>query len=165
MGDTFATPRDTDSLAVIIAKVGQLDRRAGAREIVRRVALRAGVQLDPASCWLLARLSEEARANMEGLAERAGVAVDSLIGVRDGLLQRELIAPCPGHTGACELTAAGRSILERLTRTGERRLADLLADWRPEENPDLAKLIVDLAQAFFIDTSALRERSRGSTMG
>src|ERR1035441_9750176 len=71
MADTFATPRDTDSLAVIIKKLGRLDRREGAREIVRRVALRAGVELDPAACWLLARLSEEAPARLDGPAERA----------------------------------------------------------------------------------------------
>ena len=30
MGDTFATPRDTDSLAVLINKIGLMDRREGA---------------------------------------------------------------------------------------------------------------------------------------
>ncbi len=44
----------------------------------------------------------------------------------------------------------------RLTQTGEQRLADLLEDWRPEEHPDLAQLIVEVARAFFIDASAIR---------
>jgi DNA-binding MarR family transcriptional regulator len=156
MGDAFATPRDTDSLAVIIGKIGRLDDRSGAREIVRRVALRAGVDLDPAACWLLARLSEDGPVDLENLARRASVEVSSLAHVRDRLLDRGLLAPCPADISAYELTAAGHATLERLTQTGEQRLADLLEDWRPEENPDLARLIVNLAREFFVDTSALR---------
>ena len=54
-----------------------------------------------------------------------------------------------------QLTVAGHATLERLSATGEQRLADLLADWRPREDPQLAALISTLARAFFIDTSAL----------
>jgi EmrB/QacA subfamily drug resistance transporter len=156
MADTFATPRDTDSLPMIIEKVGRLDRREGAREIVRRVALRAGVDLDPASCWLLARLSESAPARLEGLAERIQVEPATLEHARDRLLARGLISPCPGDGSSYELTPEGHATLEQLTRTGEQRLADLLEGWQPEENPDLARLIANLARSFFVDTSALR---------
>ena len=53
VADTLAVPREADSLAEIINKIGRLDRREGAREIVRRVAAGAGVDLSPAACWLL----------------------------------------------------------------------------------------------------------------
>ena len=62
LGDTFATPRDTDSLSVAISKIGRMERQESAREIVRRVARRAGVDLQPASCWLLARSAKTRRA-------------------------------------------------------------------------------------------------------
>jgi EmrB/QacA subfamily drug resistance transporter len=159
MGDTFATPRGTDSAVMIINQIGRLERREGAREILRRIAQRAGVELEPAACWLLARLSEPAPVELSDLAERAHVGVDSLEQARDGLLERGLIAPCPGDGHAYQLTAEGHDTLELLTRTGEQRLADLLKGWRPEENPDLARLIGGLARAFFIDTSALRGHS------
>jgi EmrB/QacA subfamily drug resistance transporter len=182
IGDTFATPRDTDSLAVIVNKIGQLDGRQGAYEIVRRVALRAGVDLDPAACWLLARLSEGGPARMHELAERAHVSLATLCTARDTLAERGLIvasdvpaasagaAPAPsGDVSASpgavpasalaaptfELTAAGHATLEHLTETGQRRLADLLEGWRPEEHPDLARLIASLAREFFVDASAL----------
>ena len=61
MQDTFASPRGYRSLRVIVNKLTLLERREGAREIIRRVARRAGVDLDSTSCWLLARLSEDAR--------------------------------------------------------------------------------------------------------
>jgi EmrB/QacA subfamily drug resistance transporter len=156
LADTFAAPQSADSLTVIVTMIGRLDRREGAREIVRRVAARAGVDLDPAACWLLARLSEDAPANLDSLARRAQLEVATLTHARDRLLERELIALCPGHTDAYQLTDSGHATLARLTATGEQRLADLLEDWRPEEHPDLAGLIVSLAREFFIDTSAIR---------
>ena len=155
MADTFATPRDTDSLAVIIEMLGRLDRREGAREIVRRIALRAGVDLDSPACWLLARLSDAAPAQLDGLAERAQLQPAILEQARDQLLARRLITPRSSDASAFELTDAGRATLERLTRTGEQRLADLLEGWRPEQNPELAQLIGNLARAFFVDASAL----------
>jgi len=164
LSDTFAAPRHTDSAAMIVNQIGRLDSREGAREIMRRVALRAGVDLEPAACWLLARLSEHGPVDLEGLACRAHVEVSALAHARDGLLERQLIASCPEDafafepTSAYQLTSEGHATLERLRVTGEQRLADLLEDWQPEQHPDLARLIATLARDFFIDSSALSER-------
>jgi EmrB/QacA subfamily drug resistance transporter len=156
MGDTFATPRDTDSLAVIVNKIGRLDRRAGARELVQRVAVRAGVDLDPAACWLLARLSTDPSMQLEDLAQRSQVPIARLHEARNTLRNRDLIvAADDGHPGL-ELTQAGQAVLAQLSATGAQRLSELLEDWRPDEHPDLARLIATLAHDFFIDASALR---------
>jgi EmrB/QacA subfamily drug resistance transporter len=95
MADTFAGPREIDSLEVVIDKIGRLDRREGAREIIRRVALRAGVELDPAACWLLAKLSEDASVPLDALARRAQIATEVLIDARERLLDRGLIGVGP----------------------------------------------------------------------
>jgi DNA-binding MarR family transcriptional regulator len=158
MADTFAGPRETDSLAVVIDQIGRLDRREGAREIVRRIALRAGVELDPTACWLLAKLSDDASVSLEVLAERANVAPATLTAARDRLLELGLIAPDPDASLTYELTAAGRATQERLRSTGEERLTDLLECWRPDQHPDLARFIDRLAREFFVDDSALRGR-------
>jgi MFS family permease len=181
MADTFAGPRDTDSLAVVIDQIGRLDRREGAREIIRRVALRAGVELDPTACWLLAKLSGDPSVSLDALAERANVAPVTLTAARDRLLAQGLILPRPspsdtsstadgrsipavdaGRGGmpdrgaAYELTAAGHATQELLRSTGEQRLTDLLECWKPDQHPDLARFIDRLAREFFVDDSALR---------
>jgi predicted MFS family arabinose efflux permease len=156
MGDTFATPRDTDSLAVIVNKIGQLDRREGARELVQRVAARAGVDLDPAACWLMARLNADASVQMEDLAQRSQVQIARLREARDTLLQRGLIAAGEDTGPAFQLTGEGHAVLVRLSATGAQRLSDLLECWRPDEHPELARLIATLAHEFFVDNSALR---------
>ncbi len=157
MGDTFATPRDTDSLAVIVNKIGQLDRREGARELVQRVAARAGVDLAPAACWLLARMNADPSVQLEELARHSEVPIARLREARDTLRERGLIAAEDGSGPGLELTASGHAVLEQLSATGTQRLSDLLEGWRPDEHPDLARLIATLAHEFFIDASALRD--------
>jgi EmrB/QacA subfamily drug resistance transporter len=155
MADTLAVPRDADSLAEIINKIGRLDGRAGAREIVRRVAARAGVDLSPAACWLLARYSGDAHADLQELARRVNGDAAALEAARQELIEHALLADA-GPDGL-QLTPAGHRALARLIETGEQRLADLLRDWHPEQHEELARLIASVARAFFIDTTALRE--------
>ena len=123
MADTFAGPRDTDSLAVVIDQIGRLDRREGAREIIRRIALRAGVELDPTACWLLAKLSEDAL-GLAGCARRAGErGAGDAAAARDRLLDQGLILrSSPGdaprsRTGDPTTQSASRSA----PRLGARR--------------------------------------------
>jgi EmrB/QacA subfamily drug resistance transporter len=155
LGDTYATPRDADSLAELVNKLGRLDRREGAREIVTRVAARAGVDLSPAACWLLARLSEDHTPALPTLAARYEIDLDTLTAARGELERKLLLSPSPQDPSAEVLTRDGHATLERLTATGEQRLSDLLEGWRPEEHEELARMIATLAQQFFIDASSL----------
>jgi EmrB/QacA subfamily drug resistance transporter len=155
LSDTYAAPRDADSLAEIVNKIGRLDRRKGAKELVARVAARAGVDLSPAACWLLARLSEDRPADLATLAARIDVRVQTLAAAREELAREHLIDLSASDPSVDELTGSGRATLALLVETGERRLSDLLEGWRPEEHEDLARMIATLAQQFFIDGSAL----------
>jgi EmrB/QacA subfamily drug resistance transporter len=156
LADTFAGPREIESLEVVIDKIGRLDRREGAREIIRRIAARADVELDPTACWLLAKSSKEGSIPLNDLAQRAHVEPATLIAARDRLLARGLLSGDSGDGAGAELTAEGRLTLERLRDTGEQRLTDLLECWRPDEHPELARFIARLAHEFFVDDSALR---------
>ena len=156
LADTYATPRDTASLAELVNMIGRLERREGAREIVARVAARAGVKLSPAACWLLARFSESSTRDL-GRSPRppdrprdAHEARAELGGVADHVAAR---TPGMGRR------PPGMRRSSRLRATGEQRLRDLLECWRPEEHEDLTRMIATLAQEFFIDTSALRVRA------
>ncbi len=156
LSDTYATPRDSDSLVEIVNKLGRLDRRAGAKEIVVRVAARAGVELSPAACWLLARLSESHAPALATLAAQYEIDLDALTAAREELTVKGLIAPSPnGAPSSQALTAEGHATLKRLIATGEQRLSDLLEGWRPEEHEELARMIAALARQFFIDASSL----------
>ncbi len=154
-GDAYPAPSDDTSLANIVRMVGRMDRREGAREIVARVAARAEVELSPAACWLLARLSVEPEKSLAELAEHVHVSEPRLTIARDELVGAGFVGAAADGHAAGPLTATGHETLERLTRTGEQRLADLLEEWRPEEDEGLARMIETLAQEFFIDATAL----------
>ncbi len=153
MADTFAAPRDADSLVELVTKIGHLERREGAREIIRRIAARAGVDLSPAACWLLARAREHGIADLGPLANRSRIPCEVLERAREELVEKGLLSGGANSDGPYALTAAGEQSLRALTRTGEQRLHELLEVWRPQENPELARLIGRLARDFWIDTS------------
>jgi EmrB/QacA subfamily drug resistance transporter len=155
LADSYAAPRDSDSLAEVASMIGRLDRREGARQIVARVAARAGVSLSPAACWLLARLSDNDAPPLPALADAVQISLQTLTAAQEELRRGRLISPSAGPASGDRLTADGHATLERLTATGEQRLSDLLECWRPEEHAELARLIATLAREFFIDASAL----------
>ncbi|HEY4451263.1 MAG TPA: MDR family MFS transporter [Solirubrobacteraceae bacterium] len=159
VADTYAAPRDAGSLAELVNMIGRMDRRAGIRDLLTRLAARAGVELSPAGSWLLARLSRDEGRDIPELAAAFSVDLDTLTAARRELLRAGLISPAVAGRPGGELTAEGRATLARLTATGEQRLADLLACWQPEEHADVARMIATLAHEFFIDTSALRADS------
>jgi EmrB/QacA subfamily drug resistance transporter len=161
LGDTYAAPRDTASLVELVNMIGRLERREGARDIVTRIAARAGVDLSPAACWLLARFSEDQPADVPALSVGFQINLDTLTDACKELERHELIEPSAREPSTHALTTVGHSTLERLSKTGEQRLAVLLECWRPEEHEDVARMIATLAQEFFIDASALRAHPQG----
>ncbi len=129
LGDTYATPRESDSLAEIVNKLGRLDRREGAREIVVRVAARAGVDLSPAACWLLARLSES-HPPLATLAARYDIPLDTLTAAHEELARKSLIGPSADGAPIAQAPIRGNHSAEAL-RDGAPH-ADALTDGAPD---------------------------------
>ncbi len=101
--------------------LGRLGRREGAREIITRIAARAGVELGPAECWLLARLSNESSPDLDELAKLADVAPARLQSARDALAARALIEPA--RTGA--LRTQRQRPYDACAADGDRRAASV----------------------------------------
>ena len=58
VGESFAMPREAESLPELERIVATLARRENHWRVYERLAQRAGVDLDPAELWVLARLGE-----------------------------------------------------------------------------------------------------------
>ncbi|MEA2201040.1 MAG: hypothetical protein QOI89_1636 [Solirubrobacteraceae bacterium] len=156
LADTYAQPRDTDSLEVLTNKLGRLEQRDGARETTRRVAERAGVDLSPGACWLLLTLGEDGSPGVSVIAARFEIRADALALACEELTGKQLIVLFGRGRSAHELTAGGRAALERLARAAERQLSDRLDGWRPERHSDLRWMIATLAHEGLGDPEALR---------
>jgi EmrB/QacA subfamily drug resistance transporter len=150
VGESFAAPRHTDSLAeasrALTVTVGR-DRR---REIVAALADRAGVDLTPAASWLIVRLQEDPRANIPALAESFDIPLDVAQRALRELDARSLLARDPaageGRGRIVGLTPEGDEIAGRLVAERRASLARICSDWSPDSNDELSALLTRLAR-------------------
>jgi EmrB/QacA subfamily drug resistance transporter len=109
-----------------------------------KIAQLSGLALPGGSCWVLARLAKQGDVASTELAKQAGVSVaygkpyvDRL--VDEGMVQR--------YDGMLKLTPAGLAAADRVFAAQRSGLALLLADFSPEQEADLARLLDKLCQA------------------
>ncbi len=149
VGDTFAIPAARSSQEEIERALYVLAGRDSMKLIYRRLSNRAGVALDPLSCWLLFRFQGQEPISQEHLAKRLGVPGEKLRPALESLAQNELITvPSPSHGqagGQLLLTPAGQQTLDKLATAYHDSLAELLDGWSPEQETELAALLSRLA--------------------
>jgi len=145
VGHTFAMPTARSSQQEIERALHVLASRDSLEQIYRRLAARAGVELDPRSTWLLFRLQEQAPISEEGLAQRFQMPSDRLKPSIETLREQglvTLVAPADGQgERQLQLTSAGQETLKRLTTALHDNLSDLLDGWSPEQEAELATLL------------------------
>ncbi len=154
VGEAFAAPKPDTSIDEIARAVSVLARRDTRRKIYTRLARRAGVDLPPASVWLLGRIAEQAPVTLERLAANCKVARDRLRVALAELRVEQLVQECDvDGVDDCPLvlTAAGRETYEKLLRARRERLAELLEGWSPEQHDELAALLSRLADSLAHD--------------
>jgi EmrB/QacA subfamily drug resistance transporter len=145
VGETFAVPKHTDSLAEASRALSVLVGREGRRQLVARLAQRAGVDLSPAACWLSVRLHD---AGPEGvdiaeLCHSYDIPLEVGERARTELIDGGLVTlDGPTVTG---LTPEGHQIAERLMAERRASMERLLEGWSAAD-PDLASLLTRLAR-------------------
>jgi hypothetical protein len=143
VGEAFAAPQDTDSLHELLRALSVLAGRERTRSFIGRVAEDAGVDQPPAAVWLLLRLSEHGRLDLDALTAAytvdRGVLDAALASLREaGLVSGEppdVATTAPGQTATAALLEARQAALRRLG-----------ADWDPVERAELAPVMGRLAE-------------------
>ena len=143
IGETFAVPKDTDSLAELSRALTVLVGREGRRRFVAQMAERAGVDLGPAECWVLVRLHFDPHADLDALSAEWGIPVDVAHSARDSLDDRGLLVH--GDDGGLSPTEEGQQMVERLVAERRASLSRLLEGWAPEQQPELVGFLTRLA--------------------
>jgi EmrB/QacA subfamily drug resistance transporter len=173
IGEAFAMPKRTDSLAEAARALTVLVGREGRKQLVQQLADRAGVDLSPAACWLIVRLNEDPTTSIPALCESFDIPV--VVGERAlrELQDRALVVtgaaapagPAPAAPAApagairqrqstvTGLTPEGEEIVNRLVEERRASLARLCEGWAPEQHPDLAGLLSRLASELVRDPS------------
>ena len=139
LGESFAMPRDADSLRELARIVAVLERHENRGRVYVRIAERAGVDLGPSEIWLLMRLTERAAMSASALSADLGVTGARLDVPLRHLRQRLLIRSADNKP--IVLTSRGRKTADRLITARREGLADLLAGWSPDEHADVMALL------------------------
>jgi len=122
-----------------------LSSRDSLEQLYRRLAARAGIELDPCSAWLLFRLQEQAPLSEVRLAQRFQVPAEQLTPSIATLQEKGLVTLTAAvdvqGEGQLQLTSAGQERLTSLTTALHDTLAALLDGWSPEQETELATLL------------------------
>jgi EmrB/QacA subfamily drug resistance transporter len=148
IGESFAIPKPTDSLAEASRALTVLIGRDRRKLFVEQLAARAGVDLSAGAAWLIVRLQEDPGADIAELCERFAIPVEVGRGALAELSQRSLIVTRSeggGTSADRRLTPAGDQIAAKLVDERRASLVRLCEGWSPDQNPELGELITRLA--------------------
>ncbi|MFJ6214782.1 MFS transporter [Streptomyces sp. NPDC092296] len=150
LGEGIGTnPVERSSVDEIARALSLLGSRQARHGLYRRITAAAGLDLQPASGWLLLMMHKHGLVDPGGIADRgviprqvvenAAIEVEGRgLAVRNGTLQ-------------LRLTPAGEQVAERLVAARRAQLADLLGDWDETRYADLAALLTRLSDALCAD--------------
>ena len=130
VGESFAMPREAESLPELERIVASLAQHENRWRVYDQLAERAEVELDPAELWLLARIGEGASVDLDD--ERLAIAHTSLN-------ERGLV-----EDG--ELCGEGEIVFTRVVEARREGLCELLEGWEPEEHDDVRAMLDSLAR-------------------
>ena len=153
LGESFASPRDDDSLRELERAVSVLSRRDERWDVYARLAARAGLDLTPPSLWLLGRLGERPPATEPALAADLGTDPVALGAALADLRARGLVEP-DGDGRPVVLARPGRDAHDRFVAARKEGLRVLLRGWDVDERPEVRELVDGLAHAYVSEMPA-----------
>jgi EmrB/QacA subfamily drug resistance transporter len=149
IGESFAVPKDTDSLAEAARGLTVLIGRDERRRLVERLAQRAGVNLSAAASWLIVRLHEDPAADIPSLCRAFDLPVEVGERALTELVNAGLVSVTqigPGQPAVRTVSTEGATIAERLIEERRASLARLCEDWSPDQHDELGALLAHLAR-------------------
>jgi hypothetical protein len=145
VGEAFATPRQVKPEAEAARALSVLLGRDKRRQLIANLAVRAGVDLSPAACWLIAHLQDDPAMDIPAMSREFDIPETVTAGALQELAIRAYVTldDAGAVTG---VTDAGHQIAEKLIAERRAMLERLVDGWSPDDHPDLAGLLTRLAR-------------------
>ncbi len=147
-GQAFAIPTDRSSLQELERALTLLASKDKRGEFFRRLASKAGLDLEPAACWLLLRIARHPDYGAERLAREPAISPSRIQSLLQDLAGAGLVGAPNGVSDSTSpgepsptLTPAGHAAVDQLVATHRQRLAELLDGWSPAEHAELTQLV------------------------
>jgi EmrB/QacA subfamily drug resistance transporter len=152
VGEVAGLPEHRTSLQEIELALSRMSSREDREELYRSLAVGAGLEVPPRSCWLLYRLADRPASTVGEMADRLGVDPSALQPAFDGLAAAGLVREGRrGQETEFELTEAGRAAMARLAEARRARLHELLAGWELDEHPEVVAMVRAMAHSLLAD--------------
>jgi EmrB/QacA subfamily drug resistance transporter len=129
VAESFAMPRDAESLPELKRIVATLARRENRWRVYAQLADRAQIDLDPSELWLLARLGEGTQVNVDDRR---------LVSAHTSLRDRGLVEDR-------RLCVDGEVLYARVVEARRVGLVELLEGWEPEQHDEVRRMLAELA--------------------
>ncbi|MFG2845839.1 DHA2 family efflux MFS transporter permease subunit [Kitasatospora sp. NPDC048296] len=146
-------PVERSSLDEIARALSVLSTREARRDLFRRITATAGLDLLPASSWLLLQMHHHGSVEPAELAERRIVPIAVVEEAVREVEGRGLAVRAGGLD--LRLTEPGEEVALRLVAARRTQLSELLGDWDEKQYADLAELLTRLSSTLCAD---LRDR-------
>ena len=141
--ETFGTnPVERSSLDEIARGLSVLGSREARRDLYIRITRLAGLDIHPATSWLLMRVAKDGRADPVDLARCSTVPAET---IERAAVEAETRGLAVREGNPLVLTADGQATVQRLGETCKADLAELLGDWDPARHAELAALLTKLS--------------------
>jgi EmrB/QacA subfamily drug resistance transporter len=165
-GKELGMHESRSSLQEIELALERLAQRENRRELYTTLATRAGLQLEPRSCWLLYRFADRPDCTLESVASRLKVDPQRISDGIDALVASGLVKMTAGP-GECEfaLTEHGRDAIDKLEVARRNGLTELLEGWEPAAHPEIGEMVRRLAHELLADDEKLLAAAGASPVG
>jgi EmrB/QacA subfamily drug resistance transporter len=144
VGEAFANPRQVKSEAEAARALSVLLGREKRRQMVANLAARAGVDLSPAACWLIAHLEDDPTMDIPAMSREFDIPETATAGALQELATRAYVT-LDDAGAVTAVTDAGHQVAEKLIAERRAMLERLVDGWSPDDHPDLAGLLTRLA--------------------
>jgi len=153
VGEAFATPRQIKSEAEAARALSVLIGREKRRKLVANIAARAGVDLSPAACWLIAHLQDDPAMDIPAMSRAFDIPEAATARGLQELAAHGYVT-LDDSDAVTALTDAGRQVAEKLIAERTASLERLVEGWSPDQHPDLALLLTRMARELQQDAPA-----------
>jgi EmrB/QacA subfamily drug resistance transporter len=151
-GEGFGMPEHRNSLDEIQLALERASRRENRGELYTSLATRAGLTLEPRSCWLLYRLADRPDCTIESIAGRLKVDPERISEGVDALVGARLVSKVDLPRGCeLELTELGHDAIDRLSAARRAGFTELLEGWDPDAHPEIGEMVRRLAHELLAD--------------
>ncbi|MCM2428633.1 MFS transporter [Streptomyces sp. RKAG337] len=161
--ETLGTnPVERSSIEEIARGLSVLGSREARRDLYVRITELAGLDIHPASSWLLLRMAKGGETDPVELARRTTVPADV---IEEAAVEVETRGLAVRDGNPLVLTDSGRAMAAQLGEARRTVLGELLGDWDPERHAELAALLTKLSGELCGGDTDRLEKGRPATGG